>query len=135
MDPLDRLKALKLPFAELLGIEFTSADKDRVVAELTVRADLCTSPSVMHGGAIMAFADTLGAAGTILNLPSGAGTTTLESKTNFIAGAPLGNRLTGEALPVHRGRRTQVWTTRITTAEGRLVAIVTQTQMVLKAKT
>jgi uncharacterized protein (TIGR00369 family) len=135
MDPLDRLKALKLPFAELLGIEFTSADKDRVVAELTVRADLCTSPSVMHGGAIMAFADTLGAAGTILNLPPGAGTTTLESKTNFIAGAPLGNRLTGAALPVHRGRRTQVWTTRITTQEGRLVAIVTQTQMVLEART
>jgi 1,4-dihydroxy-2-naphthoyl-CoA hydrolase len=135
MDPLDRLKALKLPFSELLGIEFTSADKDRVVAELTVRADLCTSPSVMHGGAIMAFADTLGAAGTILNLPLGAGTTTLESKTNFIAGAPLGNRLAGEALPVHRGRRTQVWTTRITTAEGRLVAIVTQTQMVLEART
>jgi 1,4-dihydroxy-2-naphthoyl-CoA hydrolase len=135
MDPLDRLKALKLPFAELLGIEFTSAAKDRVVAELTVRADLCTSPSVMHGGAIMAFADTLGAAGTILNLPPGAGTTTLESKTNFIAGAPLGNRLTGEALPVHRGRQTQVWTTRITTQEGRLVAIVTQTQMVLEGRT
>jgi 1,4-dihydroxy-2-naphthoyl-CoA hydrolase len=134
MDPLDRLKALKLPFAELLGIEFTSADKDRVVAELTVRADLCTSPSVMHGGAIMAFADTLCAAGTILNLPPGAGTTTLESKTNFIAGAPRGARLIGEALPVHRGRRTQVWTTRITTQEGRLIAIVTQTQMVLKTR-
>jgi uncharacterized protein (TIGR00369 family) len=135
MDPLDRLKALKLPFAELLGIEFISADKDRVVAELTVRDDLCTSPSVMHGGAIMAFADTLGAAGTILNLPPGAGTTTLESKTNFIAGAPRGARLTGEALPVHRGRRTQVWTTRITTQEGRFVAIITQTQMVLAART
>jgi 1,4-dihydroxy-2-naphthoyl-CoA hydrolase len=131
MDPLDRLRALKLPFSELLGIEFVSADKERVVAELTVRDELCTRPAVMHGGAIMAFADTLGAAGTILNLPEGAGTTTLESKTNFIAGAPLGARLTGEALPVHRGRRTQVWTTRITTAEGRLVAIVTQTQMVL----
>jgi 1,4-dihydroxy-2-naphthoyl-CoA hydrolase len=134
MDPLDRLKALKLPFAELLGIEFTSADKDRVVAELTVRADLCTSPSVMHGGAIMAFADTLGAAGTILNLPPGAGTTTLESKTNFIAGGPPGRRRIGGALPVHRGRRTQVWTTRITTQEGRLIAIVTQTQMVLKTR-
>jgi uncharacterized protein (TIGR00369 family) len=84
----------------------------------------------MHGGAIMAFADTLGAAGTILNLPDGAGTTTIESKTNFIAGAPLGARLTGETLPVHRGRRTQVWTTRITTAEGRLVAVVTQTQLI-----
>ena len=131
MDDLDRLKNLNLPFSNLLGIEFVHADKERVVAELTVREDLCTRPAVMHGGAIMAFADTLGAAGTILNLPEGAGTTTLESKTNFIAGAPLGTRLTGEALPVHRGRRTQVWTTRITTAEGRLVAIVTQTQMVL----
>jgi 1,4-dihydroxy-2-naphthoyl-CoA hydrolase len=130
MSPLDRLKELKLPFSDLLGIEFVQADKERVVAELTVRAELCTRPAVLHGGAIMAFADTLGAAGTILNLPEGAGTTTLESKTNFIAGAPLGARLIGEASPVHRGRRTQVWTTRITTAEGRLVAIVTQTQMV-----
>jgi 1,4-dihydroxy-2-naphthoyl-CoA hydrolase len=135
MDDLDRLKKLNLPFSDLLGIEFVHADKERVVAELTVRDELCTRPAVMHGGAIMAFADTLGAAGTILNLPEGAGTTTLESKTNFIAGAPLGTRLTGEALPVHRGRRTQVWTTRITTAEGRLVAIVTQTQMVLEART
>ena len=133
MTPLERLKELKLPFSDLLGIKYVSAEKDRVVAELPVRAELCTRPAVMHGGAIMAFADTLGAAGTILNLPEGAGTTTLESKTNFIAGAPLGNRLTGEALPVHRGRRTQVWTTRITTAEGRLIAIVTQTQMVLEA--
>jgi 1,4-dihydroxy-2-naphthoyl-CoA hydrolase len=131
---LERLQNLKLPFAELLGIEFVSADKERVVAELTVRPELCTGPAIMHGGAVMAFADTLGAAGTILNLPEGAGTTTLESKTNFIAGAPRGNRLTGEATPVHRGRRTQVWTTRVTTAEGRLVAIVTQTQMVLDTR-
>ncbi|HWD56820.1 MAG TPA: PaaI family thioesterase [Stellaceae bacterium] len=133
MTPLDRLRELKLPFAELLGITFVSADKERVLAELVVRPELCTGPAVMHGGAIMAFADTLGAAGTILNLPEGAGTTTLESKTNFIAGAPRGSRLVGEATPVHRGRRTQVWTTRIATAEGRLVAIVTQTQMVLEA--
>ena len=135
MDPLDQLKALKLPFAELLGMEFVSAGRERVVAELTVRADLCTRPAVMHGGAIMAFADTLGAAGTILNLPEGAGTTTIESKTNFMRAAPLGSRLTGEALPVHRGRRTMVWATRITTGEGRLIAIVTQTQMVLEATT
>ena len=135
MGPLDKLKNLKLPFSELLGIAFTEADQERVVAELTVRDELCTSPAVMHGGAIMAFADTLGAAGTILNLPPGAGTTTLESKTNFIAGAPRGTRLIGEATPVHRGRRTQVWTTRIATAEGRLVAIVTQTQMVLEPRT
>ena len=135
MSPLDRLKELKLPFADLLGIEFVEADTERVVAELTVRAELCTRPDVMHGGAIMAFADTLGAAGTILNLAAGTATTTLESKTNFIAGAPLGARLIGEATPVHRGRRTQVWTTRIATTEGRLVAVVTQTQMVFEART
>src|SRR5437016_2687093 len=106
MDALARLKQLKLPFAELLGIEYVAAAPDRVVAELSVRAELCTSPAVMHGGAIMAFADTLGAAGTFLNLPptnpnGGAGTTTIESKTNFVGPAPLGARLTGEATPVH----------------------------------
>ena len=131
MEPLAKLKELKLPFAELMGIEFTAAALDRVVAEMTARADLCTSPAVLHGGAIMAFADTIGAAGTILNLPEGAGTTTIESKTNFIAAAPAGGRVIGEATPLHRGRRTQVWQTRITTADGRLVAMVTQTQMVL----
>ena len=131
MDALERLRRLKLPFAELLGIEFVSAAPERVVAELAVRDELCTRPAVMHGGAIMAFADTLGAAGTILNLPEGAGTTTIESKTNFVAAAPLGTRLIGEATPVHRGRRTMVWQTRISTPDGKLVALVTQTQMVL----
>src|SRR5436853_5255266 len=131
MDDLARLKELALPFANLLGIDYVSASRDKVVAEMTVREDLCTVPAVLHGGAIMAFADTLGAAGTILNLPDGAGTTTIESKTNFIGAAPLGTRVTGEATPVHRGRRTMVWQTRITTAEGRLVALVTQTQLVL----
>jgi len=136
MDALARLQELKLPFAELIGIEFTSAAAELVVAEMTVRDDLCTRPAVLHGGAIMAFADTLGAAGTILNLPDfgtagGAGTTTIESKTNFIAAAPLGSRVTGTATPLHRGRRTMVWQTRVTTAEGKLVALVTQTQLVL----
>ena len=131
MDALARLNELRLPFAELIGIEFTAAAPELVVAEMTVREDLCTRPAVLHGGAIMAFADTLGAAGTFLNIPEGAGTTTIESKTNFIAAAPLGARVTGEATPVHRGRRTMVWQTRITSAEGRLVALVTQTQLVL----
>ena len=131
MDALARLNELKLPFAELIGIEFTEATTELVVAEMTVRDDLCTRPAVLHGGAIMAFADTLGAAGTILNLPEGAGTTTIESKTNFIAAAPLGSRVTGTATPLHRGRRTMVWQTRVTTAEGKLVALVTQTQLVL----
>jgi uncharacterized protein (TIGR00369 family) len=98
---------------------------------MTVRENLCTRPAVLHGGAIMAFADTLGATGTILNLKEGAGTTTIESKTNFIAPAPVGTRVTAEATPVHRGRRTMIWQTRVTTSEGRLVALVTQTQLVL----
>ena len=132
MDPLEKLKQMALPFAELIGVEFVEAAPDRVVAEMIVRAELCTRPAVMHGGAIMAFADTLGAAGTILNLPDGAGTTTVESKTNFIAAAPQGALVRGEGTPVHRGRRTQVWQTRITLAEtGRLVALVSQTQLVL----
>jgi uncharacterized protein (TIGR00369 family) len=131
MDVPARILEHSLPFAALLGIELKSAAPDRVVAEMAVRADLCTQPQVLHGGAIMAFADTLGALGTIVNLPEGAGTTTIESKTNFIGPAPLGARVIGEATPVHRGRRTMVWQTRVTTAEGRLVALVTQTQMVL----
>jgi uncharacterized protein (TIGR00369 family) len=131
MDPLDQLKALKLPFAEVLGVEFVSAGKERVVAELTVRDELCTRPAVMHGGAIMAFADTLGAAGTILNLPEGAGTTTIESKTNFVAASRAGETARAECSLVHVGRTTMVWQTRILRPNGKLCAIVTQTQMVL----
>jgi 1,4-dihydroxy-2-naphthoyl-CoA hydrolase len=134
MDELERLQQSPLPFAALLGIRFTSASRDRVVAEMTVREDLCTRPAVLHGGAIMAFADTLGAAGTVLNLPEGHGTTTIESKTNFLAAAPVGAMLVGESLPVHRGRRTMVWQTRVATADGRAVALVTQTQMVLEPR-
>ena len=119
------------PFPRLMGVEVLEAAKTGVKARLTVRPDLCTSGHILHGGAIMAFADTLGAIGAFLNLPEGAGTTTIESKTNFIAGAPLGAVLIGESTPVHRGRRTMVWQTRIATAEGKLVALVTQTQMVL----
>ncbi|HJU19130.1 MAG TPA: PaaI family thioesterase [Stellaceae bacterium] len=130
-DLLARIRADMLPFAALLGIAFTAAAPDRIIAEMVVREDLCTRPPVLHGGAIMAFADTLGAVGTVLNLPEGAATTTIESKTNFVAPAPLGARIIGETTPVHRGRRTMIWQTRITTAEGRLVALVTQTQMVL----
>ena len=131
MDLLDRVNDTKLPFAELLGIEFVSASPDRIVAEMTVREDLCTIPAVLHGGAIMAFADTLGAMGTLVNLPQGAGTTTIESKTNIVAPASVGTRVIGETTPVHRGRRTMIWQTRVSTSEGRLVALVTQTQLVL----
>jgi uncharacterized protein (TIGR00369 family) len=134
MEDLERLRQMPLPFAELLGIRYLSASPERVTAELTVRDDLCTRPAVLHGGAIMAFADTLGAAATILNLPAGGATTTIESKTNFLAPAPLGTRVIGETTPVHRGRRTMVWQTRVTSTEGRAVALVTQTQMVLEAR-
>lgn len=145
MDLLSRFQEEPLPFAKLLGIELRSVAPDRVVAEMTVREDLCTRPTVLHGGAIMAFADTLGALGTIANLTQAAagttsaasggtpGTVTIESKTNFVGPAPVGTRITGEAVPVHVGRRTMVWLTRITTQEGKLVALTTQTQLVLAA--
>jgi len=131
MDLVTRLNSEPLPFAALLGIEIVSAAPERIVGEMTVREEFCTRPAVMHGGAVMAFADTLGALATVANLKEGAGTTTVESKTNFIGAAPLGARLVGEATPVHRGRRTMVWQTRVTTQDGKLVALVTQTQLVL----
>ena len=126
----ERMKGL-LP--GLLGIELTEATAERVLATLAVRPELCTVGGALHGGAIMAFADTLGAVGTFVNLPAGHRTTTIESKTNFIGSAPLGSRVTGESTPLHRGRTTMVWQTRITSDSGKLVAIVTQTQMVIPA--
>jgi len=120
------------PFPQVLGIEVTEASKDRVRGRLAVRPEICTSGHTIHGGAIMTLADTLGATGAFLNLPEGAGTTTLESKTNFIAPAKEGTVVLAESTPIHVGRRSSVWQTRITReADGRLVAIVTQTQMVL----
>ena len=133
-DRLEDARNLRLPFAELLGIEIASASADRVVGMMAVRPELCTNPAVLHGGAIMAFADTLGAIATLLNLPDGAGTSTIESKTNFLAPAPAGTVVTAETVPLHRGRRTMVWQTRVTGAEGRLLAIVVQTQLVLGAR-
>lgn len=123
-----------IPFAELMGIQIVSAAPEKVVGRLTVRDEICTRPAVLHGGAAMAFADTLGALATVLNLPAGHWTTTIESKTNFLSAAPSGSVVTGECTPVHRGRRTMVWQTRITLADGKLVALVTQTQMVLEPK-
>ena len=132
MTPLDKINTMKMPFAELKGIIFVSAELDRVVAQMVVRPDLCTLRHTIHGGAVMAFADSVGAAATVINLPEDAkGTTTLESKTNFIGGAKEGTTVIATATPVHRGRRTQVWTTRLETEDGKLVAIVTQTQLVL----
>ncbi len=124
-----RLKGL---FADTLGMRFVEVAPERVRAELTVREELCTVPGIMHGGAIMAFADTLGGVATSLNLPTGAGTTTIESKTNFLAAARTGQTIAGECVPLHRGKQTMVWQTRVT-VDDRLVATVTQTQMVLAA--
>ena len=131
MDLAERMQQELPPLSRWLGLTVTVAEPDRVVAELTVREELCTLGSIMHGGAIMAFADTVGAIGTMVNLREGQGTTTLESKTNFFAGSPVGTKLIAEATPLHRGRRTQVWETRISNEQGRLVAKVTQTQMIL----
>ena len=132
MSLLEKIQSMKMPFAELKGVTFVEADKDRVVAKMLVRADLCTLYKTVHGGAVMAFADSVGAAATVINLPEDAkGTTTIESKTNFIGGAKEGSTLVATATPVHRGRRTQVWQTRLETEDGKLVAVVTQTQMVL----
>ncbi len=116
---------------ELLGMELTEVTSEHAVATMLVRPDLCTVGGTLHGGAIMAFADTLGAVGTVVNLPAGARTVTIESKTNFIGGAPVGTRVTGEATALHKGRTTMVWQTRILSEAGKLVALVTQTQMVI----
>ena len=135
MTDVTNLNDMQLPFAKLLGIEITGAEADRVTAELTVRDELCTIPAIAHGGVYMAFADTLGAVATILNLPEGAHTTTVESKTNFLAAAPAGSKISAETTPVHKGRTTMVWQTRIINEKGRLAALVTQTQLVLPART
>jgi uncharacterized protein (TIGR00369 family) len=124
-----------LPFAKLMGVNVVSVTPDLVIGELNVREDLCTRPDVLHGGAYMAFADTIGAVATVANLKEGEGTTTIESKTNFFAAVPLGDTARAECTPLHKGRSTMVWQTRITRGDGRLCAIVTQTQMVLKART
>jgi len=129
-DIQERWKGL---FPELMGLRFTEVGPERVVAELTVRPELCTLGGVLHGGAVMAFADTLGAVGTFVNMPAGARTTTIESKTNFLAAAPVNTRVRAECTPVHRGKSTMVWQTRLIAESGKLVALVTQTQMVLPA--
>jgi uncharacterized protein (TIGR00369 family) len=121
-----------LPFAKLLGIDLLSVTADRVEAKLLVRDDLCTRPAVLHGGALMAFADTLGAVATVANLPEGATTTTIESKTNFFAAITAGDTAKAECTPLHRGRTTMVWQTKITRGDGRLAAVVTQTQLVIQ---
>jgi uncharacterized protein (TIGR00369 family) len=126
------LNATPLPFAKLLGLELVSAAPDRVVARLPVRKDLCTIPDILHGGAIMSLADTIGAMATVLNISGGATTTTIESKTNFLAAIPLGDVATATCEPHHRGGRLMVWETKIHRGDGRLAAVVTQSQLVIR---
>lgn len=121
-----------MPFAILMGLEVTEAGPALVRGELEVRADLCTAGGILHGGAIMAMADSLGAIGAFLSLPEGAaGTTTIESKTNFLGAAPMGITVSAETTPITTGRRLSVWQTRIRRPDGKDVALITQTQLVL----
>ena len=135
MHSLESLQTLWAPlFPGLMGIELKEASAERVVATMTVRPNLCTTGEALHGGAIMAFADTLGAVGTFQNLPEGARTTTIESSTKFVRGAAAGSVVIGECTAFHRGRTTMVWQTLVKTEEGKLCAVVTQTQLVVPAK-
>ena len=125
--------ALDPVFPGLMGVTLEVAEPERVIARMTVRPDLCTSGSILHGGAFMAFADTLGAVATVLNMPAGARTTTIESKTNFLSGAPAGSTVRAECTPIHRGRTTMVWQTVISNESGKRCAVVIQTQLVMPA--
>ena len=127
--PLQKL--LDPLFPGLMGVRLVACAADRVAAEMEVRADLCTAGGILHGGAYMAFADTLGAVGTIVNLAPGKRTTTTDSSTKFMAGARLGTIVSAESIALHRGRTTMVWQTSIRNADGKLCAVVTQTQLVL----
>jgi uncharacterized protein (TIGR00369 family) len=127
------LQALLAPlFPGLMGLELTEVGPERVVATLAVRPDLCTTGGILHGGALMAFADTLGAVGTFVNLSAGKRTTTVESSTKFIGAAKVGSVVTGECTALHRGRTTMVWQTRVTSDAGKLCGVVTQTQLVIE---
>ena len=131
IDPASIQERLAPLFPGLMGVKIVEASQDRIVARLLVRPELCTAGSILHGGAIMAFADTLGAVGTVLNLPAGARTTTTDSSTKFIGAAPVNSAVTGECTAFHRGRTTMVWQTQVRTEAGRLCAVVTQTQLVM----
>jgi len=129
---LDQLQSLLQPlFPGLMGVRITEATPERVVATMRVRPELCTAGGILHGGAHMAFADTLGAVGTVLNLPQGKRTTTTDSSTKFIGGARVDTTVTGESVALHRGRTTMVWQTMVRNEEGKLCSVVTQTQLVL----
>jgi len=134
MNDFNKMALEQPPFAEFLGMIVTHVSADRVTAELKARPELNNRFGILHGGAIMALADNLGGTATIANLKEGQQTTTIESKTNFFAAVPIGDVAYADCTPLHRGRSTMVWQTRITRGDGRLCAIVTQTQMVLEKR-
>ncbi len=129
---VDKLRRHVPPFMQMLGAELVSATLDRIEARLSVRDDMGNGSGILHGGVYMSFADYLGAIGTVVNLPKGASTTTMESKTNFFRPARSGDVITGVSTPLHKGRRTMVWQTRLTDKDGKLLAMITQTQMVIQ---
>ncbi len=134
MPDVDAIRTILAPLLPgLMGVTLLEAGPERVLATMRVRPDLCTTGGILHGGAVMAFADTLGGVGTFVNLPPGARTTTTDSSTKFLAAAPVGSTVTGECTPFHRGRTTMVWQTLVRGESGRLCAVVTQTQLVIPA--
>ena len=126
-------EVIKPLFPGLMGMQLMEVTPERIVASMEVRPDLCTVGEILHGGALMAFADTLGGIATFVNLERGARTTTIESKTNFLGAMPVGTRIIGECTPLHRGKTTMVWQTHVKSEKGKLCAVVIQTQMVLPA--
>lgn len=131
----ERLRAVaeaQPAFSRFLGIDLISYSRDRIDAALVVREEMANRNGLLHGGAIMAFADNLGGTAASLNLPEGAMTTTVESKTNFLRPVPIGHRANAVCVPLHRGRTTSVWQTSVHDEDGRLAAVVTQTQMTLR---
>ena len=120
-------------FPGLMGVQLTAVALDKISATMRVRPDMCTSGKTLHGGAFMAFADTLGAIGTVANLGPGKRTVTTDSNTHFIGSAPVDTTVTGESVALHRGRTTQVWQTTVRAESGKVCAVVVQTQIVLDA--
>lgn len=132
MSPALVQQVIAKQFPGLLGIELVETTPERVVGRLQARPEVCTVGGMMHGGAVMGFADTLGAVGTIVNMPKGARTTTTDSSTKFLAAAPVGTTVVAECTPFHRGRTTMVWQTLIRNEAGKVCAVVTQTQLVMQ---
>jgi len=132
---MNPIATLQPPFADFMGMKITHVSKDRVEAELLVREELSNRNGILHGGALMALADNIGGTATVANLADGFRTTTIESKTNFFAAISVGDTAHAECTPLHKGRTTMVWQTKITRGDGKLAAVVTQTQLVLGGRT